>query len=371
MDNKKNLVLVVDDNADNRKLLGSLLSAEAYEVGMASDGFKALEFIKNIQPDIILLDIMMPVMDGFEVCSKIKKEEAYKDIPIIFITAKNDLDSIVKGFENGAVDYIFKPFEPSELKARVRNHLELKRAKELIAIKNQELEDLNAVKNRLFSIIGHDLRNPIGGIKSLIESVLTFYDLKNNDELIESLLILQRTANSTYDLLENLLTWAKAQKDETQFSPELKSINEIVLDSIKLLSEAADKKNIQIVSQINEVNAFFDCNMIKTVLRNLISNAVKYSFQSGIITISAKENDKNITITVKDNGIGISKANLDKVFNRKEHFTTYGTADEEGTGLGLSICYEFIQKHGGKIWVESEENKGSSFNFTLAKEDLK
>ena len=169
---KDSVVLIVDDIPENLQVLGNILSAYGLDIGVATDGLQALENVKFQKPDLILLDIMMPGMDGFEVCEKLKSNPETSNIPVIFLTAKSQTEDIVKGFEVGAVDYVTKPFNSAELLVRVFNHLELKKAKDKIERQNDELKEMNDAKNKFFSIISHDLRGPFSGLLGLTSLII-------------------------------------------------------------------------------------------------------------------------------------------------------------------------------------------------------
>jgi len=230
----------------------------------------------------------------------------------------------------------------------------------------QKLKELNATKDKLFSIIGHDLRGPLGSFKSLIELLISGYDLSDTSSLIDILQVIQKTANSTYDLLENLLAWAKSQQNEIVFIPEeieLKSLVSLIID---LFLELSKNKEISLINNIPENSIVFaDKNMLMTVLRNLISNAIKFTPNGKQIQIFVDNGDVEHIVIIKDEGTGIKPENLIKLFKNTEHFSTYGTDGEKGSGLGLLLCKDFIEKHDGKIWVESELDKGSIFKFFL------
>lgn len=230
----------------------------------------------------------------------------------------------------------------------------------------QKLKELNTTKDMLFSIIGHDLRGPIGSFKSLIELMLSNYDLSDTKRLIDILQVIQKTANSTYDLLENLLSWAKYQRNEIIYVPEKIVLNEIISLTIDLFTELAQNKHIKIIdyTPVNTI-IFADKNMLMTILRNLISNAIKFTSSEKQIHIFTDKNENEYLITIKDQGIGIKSDDLPKLFQNTINFTTFGTNGEKGSGLGLLLCKDFVEKHGGKIWVESELGKGSEFKFTI------
>jgi signal transduction histidine kinase len=236
----------------------------------------------------------------------------------------------------------------------------------------QKLKILNETKDKLFSIIGHDLRGPIGGFKLLIEILLSDDDYSDSKSLKEILQTIQKTATSTYSLLENLLDWAKSQRNEIVFNPQKNSFEETILCTVDLFEETFKNKGIKIKYNIPKNSTVFaDKNMLLTILRNLISNAIKFTPNGKKIQISVVQNNDEHVVTIKDEGVGINPENLTKIFKEAEHVSTYGTSGEKGTGLGLLLCKDFITKHNGKIWVESELNKGSAVSFTLPIENEK
>jgi PAS domain S-box-containing protein len=239
--------------------------------------------------------------------------------------------------------------------------------------KNNELKliELNATKDKLFSIIGHDLRAPFSSLLGY-STLLSKNIYKYNKTIIENqALIINKVAQQTFNLLEDLLLWSRAQSDELAFKPQRITLAEICNEVVKSQKENAEEKDIKINSTVLEniiINA--DFNMLKTVLRNLITNAIKFTNQHGEIEISAEINQEEVSITVSDNGIGISKEDISKLWDLTQDFKKTGTENENGTGFGLTICKEFVEKHGGRIWVESELQKGSNFKFTIPSTNL-
>ncbi len=232
------------------------------------------------------------------------------------------------------------------------------------------LEQLNVDKDRFISILGHDLKNPFNSLLGLSEVLTEDISKLDLDEIETLASQIHTTAHKINSLLEDILKWAGAQQGKIPFKPQISSTREICMDIIDFLSPNANAKNITInYSAPDQINIFADIDMIKTVLRNLVSNAIKFTNSSGIININAEQNSKNVTIAVSDNGIGIEPDELKKLFDISEVLTTKGTAGETGTGLGLLLCKEFVVKHGGKIWVESELGKGSTFYFTIPNDD--
>ncbi|MFN8575339.1 MAG: hybrid sensor histidine kinase/response regulator [Candidatus Sericytochromatia bacterium] len=369
-DETNNLILIVDDNPHNIQVLAAVISESNYETGFAMNGQQALDFLEENIPALILLDIMMPEMNGYEVCQKIKQNDTLKDIPIIFLTAKSEKEDIIKGFEVGGVDYITKPFNNTELKMRIKTHIELQQNKEKLAQLNKQLEKTNATKDKFFSIIAHDLRGPIGNIHQFLNFMTDDIESMGNKELAQEFTLLKNVSKSTFELLESLLTWASSQKGTIEFKPQLNNLHNLVYSNIQLFKQSAENKQITLKNNTPEnLESIFDYNMINTVIRNLINNAIKYTSENGEISVSSKENHDSVEITVSDTGIGMPQSSIDTLFEIDvKKFSKEGTKGEKGSGFGLIICKEFIDKHKGKIWVESEIGKGSQFKFKIPKD---
>ncbi|MBN2104069.1 hybrid sensor histidine kinase/response regulator [bacterium] len=355
----KPLVLIVDDVPKNLQVLGSHLKQENMEIAVATNGNQALSAAQKTMPDLILLDVMMPEMDGFETCKRLKANPKTAEIPIIFLTARTETDDIIHGLKLGAVDYVTKPFHGTELLARVKTHLDLKLSREA-------LKEANATKDRFFSIIAHDLRAPfstlIGFSEFLIEDYTKMEDAVKRD-IINDILSVSR---QSYQLFENLLAWARSQTGSLEFHPEKIELRRLIEENISFMQKTAKEKEIALSSQVPEnLWVLIDRNMILTVIRNLISNAVKFTPRKGCITLSAESIDHKCQVSVADTGVGIPDEIQNQLFKVGNHISTIGTENEEGSGLGLILCYEFIKRNQGHIRIESEPGKGSRFLFTL------
>ena len=231
---------------------------------------------------------------------------------------------------------------------------------------NLELKEVNATKDKFFSIIAHDLRNPfvvLLGFSDLLAENLKEFSINQIEEQIK---LISQTSHQTYELLEDILLWSKTQLGKLTFNPQRIYFEDLYQAVIHNLSNQIQKKNITINFIEHEKSLIFaDLNMFKTILRNLISNAIKFTYPNGCITVYCEKKNENLVVSVSDNGIGISPENQARLWKLSEQYTTNGTDGEEGTGLGLFICKEFVEKHGGKIWTESEIGKGSNFKFTI------
>jgi PAS domain S-box len=238
---------------------------------------------------------------------------------------------------------------------------------ELVLKENEKkLHQLNVDKDRFISILGHDLKNPFNNLLGFSEVLTAEINSLNSDEIKEIAGNINKSARITNNLLEDILMWARTQQGSIPFKPQNLSLSATCENILEILNPNAKAKNITIsYSATEHITVFADGDMLKVVLRNLVSNAIKFTNKKGTININATQTDSNVTISISDNGIGIKPDNLVKLFDISEVLSTTGTAKETGTGLGLLICKEFVEKHGGKIWVESEVGKGSDFKFTL------
>ena len=361
----KPIILIVDDVPKNIQVLGTLLNKIDCELAVAMNGQQALDTVKKIMPDLILLDIMMPIMDGHEVCRRLKSDNITSDIPIIFLTAKIETEDIVKGFEMGAVDYVTKPFIGRELVARVKTHLEY------VQIKNS-LKDEVASKNKFLSIISHDLRSSFGIVSSFVNLIRENRNSLSNDEIDDFLNDINKTTKNTLDLLENLLNWAKAQTGIIKIEPEKFELKKVVNELILASKKASDKKLIELTSEIDEniSEVFADKNMTLLVIRNLLSNAIKFTPNKGKVKVKAENTDDAVKISVIDTGVGIASEKVEKIFDINQKVSTHGTEMEEGNGLGLILCKEFVIQNNGEIGIESEEKSGTTVWFTLPKKGV-
>ena len=353
-------ILIVDDIPANLKVLGDILKGEGYKVRPVPSGALALQVAEKERPDLILLDIMMPDMDGYEVCRRLKENKLLHDIPVIFISALSETNDVVKALKFGGVDYITKPFRAEEISARVKTHIKLRR-------QSIELQELNVTKDRFFSIIAHDLRGPMGGFMGLTDLLTEELNNMSMAEIQEFLWSMRDSATNLFKLLENLLQWARVQQGGIIFNRERVLFRPIVIESMEMIQESAKKKGISIICDISEqLEVFADSNLIQTVIRNLVSNAVKFSTRGGTVNISAKtREDESVEISVKDMGIGMNQNMVESLFRIDVKNGRPGTEGEQSTGLGLLLCKEFIEKHGGNIRVESEVGKGSVFTFNI------
>ncbi|TVQ26932.1 MAG: hybrid sensor histidine kinase/response regulator [Spirochaetaceae bacterium] len=358
-DRNETFVLIVDDNTNNLGVLYRYLDDEGFTVLVSQDGERAVRLAREQQPDLILLDIMLPGMNGFETCRALKSDERTAGIPVIFISALTDVQDKVRGFRAGGVDYITKPFNQEEVLARIVAHVTIKRQRE-------QLDELNATKDRLFSIIGHDLRGPFMGLLGALELLRDCSDDLDSETAQELIENLYGSAEKTYHLLENLLEWARSQRRTTTIAPRAIDVARIVSDAVQVFSAAARQKGVSVRVDIPDgTTCFADRDMINTVVRNLVNNAIKFTGSDGAVTITARSNSETVTIVVADTGVGIAPDDLCRLFDLGRSISRSGTGGERGTGLGLMLARDYVSRNGGTISAESVQGCGSTFRLTL------
>ncbi len=369
IDNKIPYVLVVDDILKNLQVIGTILEEAGFEISVADNGKDAIEMVKADKPDLILLDIMMPEMSGFEVIRHLKANPETEEIPVIFLTAKTETEDIVQGFNLGGVDYITKPFKKEELLSRIRTHTELKLSKDLIMEQNEKLIKLNKDKNEFIGITAHDLKNPLGAILGLSEVIVRGDFELSMDEIKDFSKDIYKSAQNMFSLVTDLLDInaieeGKMKMDFTDFDmcSELNT-------AMKRFVMRAEEKSIELIIDVpeEEIPVFADLNKINQILDNLISNAIKFSPIEKKIWIRASIITERhyVKVEVQDQGPGITEEDRKKLFQKFAKLSARPTGSENSTGLGLSIVKKLIEDMFGKIWVESEPGEGSNFIFTL------
>ena len=329
-------ILIVDDVMSNVLLLKVLLTNEKFAIATASNGRQALEQVEKENPDLVLLDVMMPDMSGFEVAQHLKSNPNTADIPIIFLTALNSTADIVKGFQVGANDFISKPFNKEELIIRVTHQISLVAAKRLILSKTEELQRTIAGRDKLYSVIAHDLRSPMGSIKMVLNMlILNLPSEKIGAEMYELLTMANQTTEDVFSLLDNLLKWTKSQIGKLNVVYQDVDLVEVTDGVIEIFSMVASLKKIRIHEMKPEkmmVNA--DIDMLKTVVRNLLSNAIKFSKENSEVLVKMEEVDGMAAVSVQDYGCGISEEGQKKLLHTDTHFSTFGTNNEESYTCG-------------------------------------
>lgn len=359
-------ILIVDDVISNVLLLKILLTNEKFQVCTANNGTTCIEQAKNEHPDLILLDVMMPDISGFDTAVILKKDEETKDIPIIFLTALNTPADLVHGFKVGASDFLTKPFNKEELVMRVTQQISLVAAKRIIEKQNAELRATLNNRDKMYSVIAHDLRSPMASIRMVLNLVVASTSPEQvGPELYELLDKANKESEDVHDLLDNLLKWTKSQTGRLNVVIQELDLNDIIPGVVDIFEVIAETKHIKLNLQMADgpLVVTADNDMLKTIVRNFLSNAIKFSPENSSIDIIMSKDTDFAKISVRDHGVGIASDRLESIFHKGE--TTYGTGGEEGSGLGLQLCQDFAQKIGGDCTVESVEGEGSTFSVTI------
>ena len=387
-------ILIVDDNPNNLKVLYTYLKNAGFEVLVAEDGESGIEAVQHSQPELILLDVMMPDLDGFEVCRRLKSDRATKGIPIIFLTALSETVNKVLGFEVGGVDYITQPIENEEVVARVKTHLAMRRMRdclqqqndnlvgeierrkevetqlqlsnnnleETVADRTAELTSSNQDLEQFAYIASHDLRQPLRKIRMCTEYLSEDYAHCFDEQAESYMEYITKSVDRMYLLIDDLLTYSRVGKQEEAYA--VIDLNTIVRDCLEDLSLTIEEKQATInYNNLPTVKGVL--SEMRQLFQNLIGNALKFTGErSPIINITAKSQNQLYLFKVEDNGIGIEPQYADKIFQMFQRL--HAASKYEGTGIGLAICQKVVTRHGGKIWVESELGKGSAFCFTIS-----
>lgn len=361
-------ILIVDDNALNRKILREQLEKVGVSTLDAENGAQAIAISKSELPDMILLDIMMPGVNGYEVCKTLKEDMNTKDIPIIFLTAKIESEDIVKGLRLGAVDYINKPFlHPEELIARISTHIELKIYRDSLLIQNERLNQINQEKNDFIATIVHDLKNPVYNISLLAKTIRTEQNISRED-IEEFAKDIELSSNKVLSLVSTILDLASFENNkEVKF--EAININETITIATTLQKESAKRKNITLNLKHTDQNIDLvtDRKAFINIFDNLLSNAIKYSpFDSEVkIQCFIKDDNNKLQIDIIDQGPGISHEDQKKMFGKFARLSAKPTGDETSSGLGLYSVKMYAELINAEILLDSELGKGSTFSIVL------
>lgn len=351
MNEQKQTVLIVDDNIDTVELLRKRLKAEGYNTSEAYDGEEALKKVYETPPDIIILDVMMPKLDGYEVCSRLKSDERTKFIPIIMLTAKSDVESRVKGLDIGADDYVPKPFDYRELSARIRSLLTRKETAERV-IEEEKTESVR----KLIDSLSHEIRNPIVSIAGFAKKV--YDNLPPGDPNKPYLMTILQEAERLERLLREILNLKMIAVGFLENVDPQKIIDEVLEEFEKEIED----KTVEVETEFKETRSIYiDKEHLKIVLRNIIKNAIEAMEKSikKILKISVEEIGNDLEIKISDTGKGIPKELIKKIFD------PFFTSKIYGPGLGLTVALTIVQYYRGFISIQSEESKGSTFVIRL------
>lgn len=375
-ENKDFRILIVDDVPKNIQVLGNILINEKYQISYTQDGNHALALIKKNKFDLILLDIMMPEIDGYEVCKKIMADPETAEIPVIFLTAKADKESVIKGFKLGARDYVTKPFNAEELLARVRTHLELKDKNEQLKNVNQTLEQkvierttelrsvnkklltLDKAKSDFLNIIGHEIRTPLNGIQGLT-SLLT--DSTDKDVQLDYIKNLKEASDRLVKFSEIALLITSINTERYVMQTTFVGLKDLLNECIEIKLQNINKNlNYRINVDPDDIKIVGDSKLLKDCFESIIDNAIKYSPDKGLIEIKAYRDDNKVIVSFRDNGPGFSDEAKEKLFN---YFSSDDIMHSEGLGLGLASVKLIMDAHHGKTEIKNMDDGGAVVNL--------
>jgi two-component system, sensor histidine kinase and response regulator len=357
-------VLIVDDEPANVFLLEGLLAEEGFIVNSCTNSKEALEKIKVLMPDVILLDIMMPEVTGITLLEIIKSDVSISDIPVIMVTAKSEAEDVEEALSKGAVEYIKKPINEIELLARLRTILRLKQQEDY-------LKNLLKSKEEFIRMVSHDVRAPFTSIVGFADMLLNDKELsqKLNSEQKEFLTIIIDTTNFIIDYFNKLLNWSNMGAKELVLQKENVFIEKLIQTSKVIYQSKMENKKIDLVIDIkNDLQINVDLIYFNQVINNLLSNAIKFTPEGGRITISAKKEQDLVIFSIADTGVGIINLTPDELFGTSFHKSTRGTNGEKGSGLGLRICKMILDAHGFGFNFYSKPNEETRFIIEIKTE---
>ncbi len=369
---KKPDILVVDDTPANLHLLAVMLKDHGYRVRPVPSGALAIQAIHNEKPDLILLDINMPEMNGYEVCRRLKADEAMKDIPILFISALDETIDKVKAFAAGGVDYVTKPFQFAEVEARVETHLklrhlqlEMERQHSRLRATNDQLRKLEALRDNLIHMVVHDMRSPLMGVAGSLEILEMGAGKKLSTDELGILKNARSSGKILIGMVNSLLDVNRLEQGQMPLTPAKEDPDILIQNAIQSLGSLPHPGSLLHRKQPRPASVNCDARLVTRIIANLVGNAIKNTPPGGSITVSSESNETGTKISVEDTGRGIPHEFHGIIF---EKFAQVGgTPNGNGcsTGLGLTFCKLAVEAHGGTIGVESEVDKGSTFWFTL------
>ena len=363
-------ILIIDDEVSSVEALGAVLGHEGYGVFRATTGEEGLGILEREKIDLVLLDILMPGLDGFETLSRIRVHKKTKDLPVIFLTGfVRDALSMERGFNLGVNEYLLKPIDTNELIVRVKSILRITVAEKKVM----------QLQSDFFSMLVHDLRGPLTSVRAFTQLMMEEKNLsaQDKDKMLQTI---EKASEQMLDLINDILDLSKLESEYVTLNKRPIDLIAMIDYTLMQMKPLAIKKSISFVRdyEADGVSLLADEAKIEQVMDNLLMNSIKFTGERGEIVITvknARQNDNalnnlgrenpSVVVCVKDNGLGIPAKEIPFIFDKYRQIVTSAVVDGKGTGLGLAICKNIVEAHGGKIWVESQEHVGSSFYFSL------
>lgn len=346
----RGVVLVVDDQIKNIQIVGTILTREGYEVIPATSGAQALQRINARVPDVVLLDVVMPEMDGFEVCRLLHERPDTASLPVIFVSAANDTDTIVRGLEAGGVDYMTKPFNKSELLARVRTHVDLQRARETTARYLRE-------KEQLVSMVAHDLKNPLAAIRFSAQTL----NGAPAEKVPQVAGLIAATCDQMLGFIDRFLSSRARETDHDGLTTSALATTEVE-EMLEAWQATAKRKDITltVAPAGSLIHASGDMFTVRQILDNLMSNAIKFSPLNSAVNVGISNDDTHLIVTIEDEGPGFADGDFDSLFQDYSRLSARPTAGESSTGLGLAIAKRGADRMGATLTIENRPSRAGT-----------
>ena len=369
-------ILVIDDNPKNLDVLSDLFEQENFSILFALDGESGVQRAELGQPKLILLDIMMPGIDGFETCRRLKANALTRNIPVIFMTALSETSDKVHGFQLGAIDYITKPFQPEEVLARIHTHLTIQDLQEELRRNNLKLQaslerekELNVLKSRFLSIASHEFRTPLTAIRMTANTMKRYRERMSEEKHVAGLERIESAVMQLTKMLDDVLLLSKVDAEIHEFVPQRMDVKKLCLCLVEEFDAFSEETHtIHFSSCGSDFHLSADPKLLRHILSNLLSNALKYSPVGSSVYVKLERSNERIIFRVVDEGIGIGEHDKKSLFSAFQRGENVG--EIPGSGLGLTMTKQFVELHGGTIECESELDKGTTFTVSLPVEHV-
>ena len=363
--NQTGRVLVVDDEENNRQLLRVILEAQGHRVFEAVDGIGALERVVEDRPDVVLLDVLMPKMNGNDVCRKLKGSPQTASIPVILISGLRTREDMLKGIEAGANDFLSKPIDTRDVTLRVRNAVQTSHLYERLEESYNRLQKLEALRDNLTHMIVHDLKGPLTGMKASLQILQFTMQKRLSEDEKYSLELAVNLTTSLTAMINSLLDISRLEAGVMPLKLIPGDLHAAAKEAINTIGFLEYRERVVLEDAGGPVMAAFDLEVIRRVITNLVENALKFTPKEGKVGVKAGKNESQAWVIVTDTGPGIPPQYHEKIFEKFGQVEVQEAGAKRSTGLGLTFCKLAVEAHGGKITVESVEGQGSTFRFWL------
>jgi signal transduction histidine kinase len=359
------LILVVDDEEKNRKLLSDLLRSKGHKVILAEDGEEALRMTREENPDVILLDVMMPKLNGYEVCKELQNDTKTRIIPVLMVTSLSERNDRIKGISMGAYDFISKPIDSAEISLRVRNAVHNKQLHDRVQQDLENLRELEQLRDDLVNLVVHDMKSPLFGISGYLELLQDHMEGKFGEEQQEFVIEARKSCRDLLEMIRSLLDISRMEEGSLPLNKTQFDLNSLAEETLKTLNSIAEGKEIEFAPATHPTAVTADSDILKRIISNLVTNALKFTPLNKSVRVTVESNNGEAKISVADNGPGIPAQ------YRKTIFEKFGRVKQRrehkmfSTGLGLTFCKLATEAHGGEIGLKSKEGEGSTFWFTI------